>query len=155
MNPSDLLAEQFEESRSHLRAVAYRMLGSTTEADDAVQEAWLRLSRSDTSDVDNLAGWLTTVVSRLDPEVVLRADAAAVAAGAEAEVRGALAVAGTFSGRARVAKTALIDGIPGGVWAQDGKPRVVFAFTISDGKITGIELLAEPERLDQLELKIL
>jgi RNA polymerase sigma factor (sigma-70 family) len=288
MNRSDLLAEQFEESRNHLRAVAYRMLGSTSEADDAVQEAWLRLSRSDTGNVDNLAGWLTTVVSRvcldmlrsrgarrevmfdeqvaepvvsrdngadpehealladaigpallvvlealgpserlafvlhdmfavpfdeiaaivgcspaaarqyasrarrrvqgvdpahddtsrkraivdafldasrngefealltlLDPEVVLRADTVAVAAGAEAEVRGALAVAGTFSGRARVAKTALIDGIPGAVWAQDGKPRVVFAFTISDGKITGIELLAEPERLDQLELKIL
>jgi RNA polymerase sigma factor (sigma-70 family) len=288
MNPRDLLAEQFEESRSHLRAVAYRMLGSTTEADDAVQEAWLRLSRSDTSDVDNLAGWLTTVVSRvcldmlrsraarrevvfdeqvaepvvsredgtnpehealladaigpallvvlealgpserlafvlhdmfavpfdeiaaivgcspaaarhyasrarrrvqgvdpadddtsrkraivdafldasrngefeallalLDPEVVLRADTAAVAAGAEAEVRGALAVAGTFSGRARVAKLALIDGTPGAVWAQGGKRRVVFAFTISDGKITDIELLADPERLDQLELTIL
>src|ERR1700741_4818035 len=59
------LAEQFEEKRGHLRAVAFRMLGSSTEADDAVQEAWLRLSRSDVSGVDNLAGWLTTVVARV------------------------------------------------------------------------------------------
>jgi len=61
----EFLAEQFETSRSHLRSVAYRMLGSLSEADDAVQEAWLRLSRSDTSDVQNLRGWLTTVVARV------------------------------------------------------------------------------------------
>ena len=65
MDESDLLADRFEAHRSHLRAVAYRMLGSLSEADDAVQESWLRLSRSDTSDVDNLAGWLTTVVARV------------------------------------------------------------------------------------------
>ena len=59
------LADQFEEMRPHLRAVAYRMLGSVAEADDAVQDAWLRLSRSDTSEVHNLRGWLTTVVARL------------------------------------------------------------------------------------------
>ncbi len=59
------LAQRFEENRSHLRSVAYRMLGSLTEADDAVQEAWIRLSRSDTDDVDNLGGWLTTVVARV------------------------------------------------------------------------------------------
>src|SRR5207247_5973481 len=59
------LAQRFEEHRSHLRAVAYRMLGSASEADDAVQEAWLRLDRSDTSAVDNLGGWLTTVVARV------------------------------------------------------------------------------------------
>jgi DNA-directed RNA polymerase specialized sigma24 family protein len=58
------LAEKFEENRGHLRAVAYRMLGSTNEADDAVQEAWLRLSRSDASTIENLGGWLTTVVAR-------------------------------------------------------------------------------------------
>ncbi len=57
--------EQFERYRPHLQAVAYRMLGSVTEADDALQEAWLRLSRADTDDVDNLAGWLTTVVGRV------------------------------------------------------------------------------------------
>ena len=65
MNGHDWLAERFEENRGHLRAVAYRMLGSLTEADDAVQEAWLRLSRSDTSGVENVGGWLTTVVARL------------------------------------------------------------------------------------------
>jgi RNA polymerase sigma-70 factor (ECF subfamily) len=59
------LAERFEEHRPHLRAVAYRMLGSLSEADDAVQDAWLRLSRADTSAVENLGGWLTTVVARV------------------------------------------------------------------------------------------
>jgi RNA polymerase sigma-70 factor (ECF subfamily) len=61
----DVLARQFEENRSRLRAVAYRMLGSATEADDAVQETWLRLSRADADAIDNLGGWLTTVVARV------------------------------------------------------------------------------------------
>src|SRR5262249_31704537 len=65
MDKGDWLAERFEENRGHLRAVAYRMLGSAAEADDAVQEAWLKLSRADTSGVENLAGWLTTVVARV------------------------------------------------------------------------------------------
>ena len=65
MTDQDWLAERFETQRPHLRAVAYRMLGSVTEADDAVQEAWLRLSRADTSDVENLRAWLTTVVGRV------------------------------------------------------------------------------------------
>jgi RNA polymerase sigma factor (sigma-70 family) len=65
MGKQDWLAERFEENRSHLRGVAYRMLGSLSGADDAVQEAWLRLSRADTSDVVNLSGWLTTVVARV------------------------------------------------------------------------------------------
>src|SRR5918995_1675973 len=59
------LAQRFEEHRTHLRAVGYRMLGSLSEADDAVQEAWVRFRRSDVSDVENLRGWLTTVVARL------------------------------------------------------------------------------------------
>jgi DNA-directed RNA polymerase specialized sigma24 family protein len=59
------LAEQFEGHRGHLRGEAYRMLGSRSEADDAVQEAWLRLSRSDTGAVENLGGWLTTIVARV------------------------------------------------------------------------------------------
>src|SRR5215213_3605717 len=59
------LAERFEEHRARLKAVAYRMLGSTGEADDAVQEAWLRLSRSGAGGVENLGGWLTTVVARV------------------------------------------------------------------------------------------
>ncbi|UNZ21448.1 RNA polymerase sigma factor SigJ [Streptomyces sp. 891-h] len=65
MNERDFLAERFEEHRSHLRAVAYRMLGSLAEADDAVQEAWLRLARTGTDDIGNLGGWLTTVVGRV------------------------------------------------------------------------------------------
>ena len=65
MTEADLLADQFEANRAHLRAVAYRMLGSVTEADDAVQEAWLRLSRADAAAIDNLGGWLTTVVGRV------------------------------------------------------------------------------------------
>jgi RNA polymerase sigma factor (sigma-70 family) len=65
MNERDYLAERFEEHRTHLRAVAYRMLGSLSEVDDAVQEAWLRLSRVDAAGIDNLGGWLTTVVARV------------------------------------------------------------------------------------------
>jgi RNA polymerase sigma factor (sigma-70 family) len=65
MTDGDLIVEAFEEQRPHLRAVAYRMLGSTGEADDAVQEAWLRLSRSDAGEIENLGGWLTTVVARI------------------------------------------------------------------------------------------
>ena len=65
MDQQEWLARQFEDHRPHLRAVAYRMLGSLSEADDAVQDAWLRLSRADTSEVENLGGWLTTVVARV------------------------------------------------------------------------------------------
>ena len=65
MSEMNWLSERFDEHRSHLRSVAYRMLGSLAEADDAVQEAWIRVSRADTTDVENLGGWLTTVVSRV------------------------------------------------------------------------------------------
>src|SRR4051795_12057201 len=65
MDDSDWLAERFEQHRARLTAVAYRMLGSTAEADDAVQDAWLRLDRTDADGVDNLPGWLTTVVARI------------------------------------------------------------------------------------------
>jgi RNA polymerase sigma-70 factor, ECF subfamily len=289
MDEHDWLAERFDANRSHLRAVAYRMLGSQSDADDAVQETWLRLSRADTSDVENMGGWLTTVVARvcldmlrsrksqreeplvangpdlivdgkdaidpehealladsvgpallviletlapaerlafvlhdmfgvpfdeiapivgrtptaarqlasrarrrvqgasavpdadrarhreivdaflaasrdgnfdgllalLDPDVVLRADPTVVEMGATKEVRGAPAVAETFKGRARVAQLALVDRAVGAVWAQDGQPRVVFDFTIADGKIVEIELLADPALLGQLEWTVL
>src|SRR2546425_702637 len=283
------LATRFEENRTHLKAVAYRMLGSVSEAEDAVQDAWLRLSRSDTSGVENLDGWLTTIVARvcldmlrsrksrreeplgaqapemivsreegvdperealladsvglallvvletlapaervafvlhdmfdlpfdeiapivgrsptaarqlasrarrrvqgaatvpdadltrqrevvdaflaasrggdfdallavLDPDVVLRADSAAVQMGASRDIRGAKAVADTFSGRARAAQPALVNGAVGLVWAPGGRPRVVFGFTITRGKIVEIDMVADPERLRQLDLLVL
>jgi RNA polymerase sigma factor (sigma-70 family) len=288
MSERDWLTEGFEANRTHLRAVAYRMLGSTGEADDAVQEAWIRLNRSDVRDVENLGGWLTTVVARvcldllrsrtsrreepfdaavseraaepeggadpenealladsvglalqvvldtltpaervsfvlhdmfgvpfeeiapivrrspeasrqlasrarrrvgvaeepetdrnrqrevveaflaaarggdfeallalLDPEVVARADGAGVAMGAAAEVRGAAAVAQTFAGRARAAHPALVGGVAGLVWAQRGEPRMVFGFTIDDGRIVSIDLIADPERIRELGVSIL
>src|SRR5438270_6318597 len=65
MERQELITTEFEQARPHLRAVAYRMLGSLSEADDAVQDAWLRLNRADTSDVENLRAWLTTVVARV------------------------------------------------------------------------------------------
>jgi RNA polymerase sigma factor (sigma-70 family) len=70
MTETEFLAEQFEATRPHLRAVAYRMLGSLNEADDAVQEAWLRLSRADANEIDNLGGWLTTVVARVSLDML-------------------------------------------------------------------------------------
>jgi RNA polymerase sigma factor (sigma-70 family) len=70
MDEQKWLAERFEEHRPHLRAVAYRMLGSLSEADDAVQEAWLRLSRSDADAIENLGGWLTTVVARVSLNIL-------------------------------------------------------------------------------------
>jgi RNA polymerase sigma-70 factor (ECF subfamily) len=97
-------------------------------------------------------GNFDTLLALLDPDVVLRADETTVRAGAEAEVRGAQHVAGTFSGRARVARLALVDGLPGAVWAHDGVPRVVFTFAIADERIVGIELLGDAETLAALEL---
>ena len=289
MSEHDWLAERFEEHRNHLHAVAYRMLGSFSDADDAVQEAWLRLSRADNSDVENLGGWLTTIVARvslnmlqsrkarreepvgarltdeirgdadgaspeheavladsvglallvvldtltpaerlafvlhdmfaipfeeiapiverspaatrklasrarlrvqgadtaldtdltrqreivgaflaasrngdlgalvavLDPDVVLRADQTVVRMGAEAEVYGVAAVADFFSGRARAARLALVNGVPGLVWATGGRPRVVFGFTITSGKIAAISLHGDPALLREADLVFL
>src|SRR5215831_19009825 len=70
MDEREWLAERFEEKRAHLRAVAYRMLGSVAEADDAVQEAWLRLSRSGANGIENLGAWLTTVVARVSLDML-------------------------------------------------------------------------------------
>ena len=291
MNDEQLLTERFEAERPRLQAVAYRLLGSTAEADDAVQEAWLRLNRTDADDIDNLSGWLTTVTARvcldmlrsrqrrreeplepddevipdaadpereamlaesvglamlavlqrlsppervafvlhdvfavpfeeiasivgrspvatrklasrarqrvqgasedgraadaerrrevieaffrasrdgdlrallavLDPDVALRADPTALRMGTRSgwlpgELRGAQAVAEQFSGRAQAAQLALINGVPGAVWAPRGIPRVVFGFTIRDGKVAEIELAADPDFINQLEIEIL
>ena len=283
---TEALSTEFESHRRHLRAVAYRMLGSVHEADDAVQEAWLRLHRTDTSGVDNLGGWLTTVVARvcldmlrsrgtrredrlddgtagydepaaaandpedeavladsvgvallvvlerlspaerlafvlhdmfavsfdevaaimgrtptavrqlasrgrrrvqspadtleheraahrevvdafltasrggdlqalldlLSPDAAVRADAAAVAMGAPGEVRGADAVAATFAGRAKAAVLTLVDGYAGAVWSLRGEPTMVFSFTLVDGLISEIEMLADADQIRTLEL---
>jgi RNA polymerase sigma factor (sigma-70 family) len=278
----DRMAEEFRAHRGHLRAVAYRMLGSYPEADDALQDAWLRIARADTSDVDNMSGWLTTVVARtclnvlqsrrgrprpemldtvdvpggtnpedealladavgpallavletlapaerlafvlhdvfavpfddiaevlerspaatrqlasrarrrlqgvetprdrvrqrevvdaflaasrhgefdalvalLHPEVVLRCDRVVVASGAARELVGAPAVAETFVGRARAARPAVIDGLPGAVWMQARTPRVVFEFSIVEGRIVAIEMLGDPDVIGSLDLQLL
>jgi RNA polymerase sigma factor (sigma-70 family) len=301
MTEHDWLTQRFAEHRGRLMALAYRMLGSRGDAEDAMQEAWLRVSRSDGGQVENPAGWLTTVVARvclnmlesrrarreqpagallpepaelhvslrpagrpgpedealladsvgaalmivldtltpaerlafvlhdvfdvpfgeigaiidrspgaarqlasrarrrmqgaaetsdaaqslkrqmvaaflaasrggdfgallalLDPGAVLMADPAAVRMGAAssqwaltAEVRGADAVAATFAGRAEAARLALVDGVPAAVWAPGGRPKAVFTFTISDGKITGIALDGDPDRLRDLDIVFL
>ena len=285
------LAERFETDRTRLQAVAYRLLGSASEADDAVQEAWLRLSRADTSEIENLSGWLTTVVARvcldmlrarrsrreeplaldgesipdaadpereamlaesvglamlamlqrltpaervafvlhdvfgvpfkeiagivgrspvaarqlasrarrrvrgtsedgravdvarerdiveaffkasregdleallavLDPDVALQVDETALQMGLRSgwltsDLHGAEAVAEQFAGRAQGAQPALIDGVPGAVWARGGTPRVVFGFTIRNGKVVEIELAADAERLRRLQIELL
>ncbi len=296
MDQRDPLADPFEANRAHLRAVALRMLGSPTEADDAIQETWLRLHRSDTSSVANLRAWLTTVVARvcldmlrsrkarseesldagapepvpqaittdgpenataladsigvallvvletlepaervafvlhdlfamafediapivgrspgaarqlasrarrrvqetratdgdrtaartvvdafltasregnfaallavLDPNVVLHADPAAVelarsrgpgAPKIDREVHGADAIANAFSGAARAARRALIDGTPGAVWVVHGRPRSAFVFQVADGKIFDIDLIMDPDHLSELDIAV-
>jgi RNA polymerase sigma-70 factor (ECF subfamily) len=98
------------------------------------------------------SGDFEALLAVLDPDIVLRADAATARTGDSGEVRGALAVAGTFSGRAAAARLALIDGVPGMMWAQGGQIRVVFDFTIVGGKIVAIEMIGDPERLAQLDV---
>src|ERR671924_513134 len=200
MDERDWLAERFEQHRTRLRAVAYRMLGSLSEADDAVQEAWLRLNRIDADEVENLGGWLTTVVARislnmlrsrkarreeplagrlpdqvidaflaaaregdfdrlvavLDPDVVLRQDFGPV--GGSREMRGAETVAGQARGYAQMGleiRPALINGVAGAVAFRDGQPFSIGAVTVRNGKIVGLDFLADPERLRQLDLTML
>ncbi|HEY4277120.1 MAG TPA: RNA polymerase sigma factor SigJ [Conexibacter sp.] len=296
MDDRDFLAERFERHRAHLRAVAYRMLGSLNEADDAVQEAWLRLSRSDASAVENLGGWLTTVVARvsldmlrsrrsrreepydvdsyarvpdpivsndagvdpeqevlladsvglallvvletlspaerlafvlhdmfavpfeeigqildrsptaarqlgsrarrrvqgaapvpdpdlarqrevvdaflaasregdfdalvavLDPDVVLRSDGGVLAPGLSREVRGPEAIAAqalSFRRFAAAGRRALVNGAPGVVTIPDGRPFSVVGFTVANGRIVEIDILADPERLSRIDLTVL
>jgi Sigma-70 region 2 len=177
MDDQEMLAERFEVNRAHLRTVAYQMLGSLSEADDAVQECWLHLTRSDISDVENLAGWLTTAAARvcldmlrarksrralladsvtmLDPHVILRADVGAEPAGASRVVSGAAAVAKqalAFAWRAQFAQPALVNGAAGVLVADQGQPLAVMGFTIAHGKIVEIDILADPARLRRLDL---
>ena len=97
-------------------------------------------------------GDFEALLAVLDPDVVLRADGAVVRMGGGAEVRGAREVATTFSGRALAVEPALVDGTAGAAWFQGGQARVVFRFTIVDGSIVGIEMLADPEGIGELEL---
>src|SRR5918994_1834077 len=208
------LTAEFEEQRLHLRAVAYRMLGSLSEADDAVQEAWLRLSRIDADEVENLGGWLTTVVARvslnmlrsrrsrreesldvrmpepivdradldtqrevldaflaaarkgdfeallevLDPDVVLRADRRGVSIGAPRIVRGAANVARgalAFSRLDIEVRPALVNGAVGTVTFRDGRPFAIAGFTIRNRRIVEMDIIADAERLNRLDLEVL
>jgi RNA polymerase sigma factor (sigma-70 family) len=292
MDDREFLAQRFEEHRGRLRAVAYRMLGSVSEADDAVQEAWIRLSRTDADEVENLGGWLTTVVTRislnmlrsrrpgreeplgvrvpepivdpadgtdpehealvadsvglallvvletlspaerlafvlhdifavpfdeiapivdrspeaarqlasrarrrvqgertvpdadldtqrevvgaflaaaregdfdalvavLDPDVVVRADLGPLAPSQSREVRGAEAVAGqalAYSQLGLLVRPALVNGVAGLVSIRDGEPFSVGAFTVRGQRIVALDVLADPERLRELDLAIL
>ncbi len=288
MSGDDWVAAQFEASRPRLQALAYRILGSRTDAEDAVQEAWLRLARTDLVQVDNLGGWLTTVTARLcldrlrsrsarleesvgaipdelvgaaddrdpadealvadsvgaalvmvldllapservafvlhdvfavpfdevaavvdrspeaarqlasrarrrlqgsptmgdldlvrqrqvvdaflraarggdfeallallDPDVVLRPDAAAVRMGSLRETRGAEAVASSLSGGAKGGKLAIIDGLAGFVWMPGGHLRGVVQFRVANGKIVAIDTTADLERMQRLDIVLL
>ena len=292
MDEREFLAQHFEQQRPRLRAVAYRMLGSLSEADDAVQETWLRLSRIDADEVENLDGWLTTVVARvslnmlrsrrsrreeplgvrmpepivdravgtdpehealladsvglallvvletlnpaerlsfvlhdmfavpfdeiapivdrspeaarqlasrarrrvqgentvpdadldtqrevldaflaaaregdfealvevLDPDVVLRADRGAVAIGSSSVVRGAANVARQAFAFSRLdidVRPALVNGAVGTVTLRDGRPFAIAGFTIRNRRIVEMDILADPERLSQIDLMIL
>ena len=109
-------------------------------------EAFLAASRG---------GDFDALLALLDPDAVLRADSAAARMGAAKDVRGAAAVAEVFSGRARAARPAMVNGAPGLVWTQGGQPRVVFGFTMTRGRIVQIDMVADPERLRQLDLAAL
>ena len=112
----------------------------------AVVQAFLAASRG---------GDLAGLLALLAPDVALRADAATVRAGAAAEVLGADAVAGTFSGRAQAARLALIDGVPGAVWSRGGEPQVVFRFTIAGDLVTAIEMIGDADAISALDLELL
>src|SRR5919108_137688 len=208
MDEREWLTDRFEQHRSHLRAVAYRMLGSVTEADDALQEARLRIRDQDPTSVENMQAWLTTIVGRvslnmlrsrasrheelpghvpdpdlarqrqvvdaffaasrdgdfdalvamLDPDVELRIDGGELRQEASLVLRGAAAVTGhtaTYSKLYPFVRPALVNGTAGAVVAPHGRPFSVMAFTVTNGRITQIDALIDPERLARLDLSIL
>src|ERR671934_280989 len=150
MDEREFLAEQFEEHRTRLRAVAYRMLGSLSEADDAVQETWLRLNRIDADEVE-----FGALLEVLDPDMVLRADGGPAPGIASRVVRGAANVARqalAFSRLGVEVRPALVNGAPGTVSFRDGRPLAIAGFTIRSGRVVEMDILADPKRLDQLDL---
>jgi RNA polymerase sigma factor (sigma-70 family) len=286
MDQTRVVSDRFEANRPHLRAVAFRILGNAEDAEDALQEAWLRLSTTDEGDIENLAGWLTTVVSRiclntlrsrqrrpsesiddateverltaeaavtpeeqavladsmghallvvldrlnpaerisfvlhdmfsvsfeeigrilgkspeacrqlasrarrrvrigegrtsdpqrqrevvdafltaaktgefemllslLSPDVELVADAAAVVMGAPLSLVGPHDVAARFSGGAKAARLVLLDGLAGLIWSQGGTPKVAFDFTVTGDRVTRIEMIADADVLDEIEIE--
>ena len=132
MPTPERLAEQFEEHRPHVRAVAYRMLGSVSEAEDAVQEAWIRLSRTDVSGVDNLRGWLTTVVARVCLDM-LRTRA---------------------SRREDPLDTHVPDPIIRAISRRDEGPETdaMLADSVGLALLVVLDILADPDRLSRLDL---
>lgn len=133
-------------ARRRVRGAADQVPDADLTRQRAVVDAFLAASRG---------GDFEALLALLDPEVVLRADRAAVRLGASKEVRGAAAVAESLSGRARAARPALVGGSVGLVWAPGGRPRVAFEFTIEDAKIAEIALVADPDRLRELGLTVL
>ncbi len=116
-----------------------------------IVDAFFRASRD---------GDLQALLAVLDPDVVLRPDETALQMGRRngwitSDIHGATAVANQFKGQAQAAQLALIDGVPGGVWAASGRPVVAFSFTVRDGKVTEIELVADAERLGRMQIEIL
>ena len=147
MGRSSVAARQLaSRARRRVRGGAAGAAGVDLSRKRAVVDAFLAASRR---------GDFEALLTLLDPQVELRADRAAVRAGASSDVRGAAAVAETFAGRARAAQPALVDGEPGLVWASGGRARVVFRFRIERGKVLRIELVADSERLGRLELALL
>src|SRR5436309_2597892 len=149
MSEQDWLAERFEEHRTRLRAVAYRMLGSLSEADDAVQEAWLRLSVADTSGVDDLGAWLRTVVARICLNV-LRSRSARREEPIGPHLPDPIVSAADSLGY--TVRRALVNGGPGVVTFAGTDPFAVLGFTVAREKIVEMNILADPERLRRLDL---
>ena len=147
-----ILGRSSDAARQLASRARRRVQGSATVPDTdlsrkrEIVDAFLAASRG---------GDFDALLALLDPDVVLRADHAAVQMGSPDEVRGAAAVAGTFSGRALAAQPALIDGGVGIVWAVGGRPKVAWDFTITSGKIVHIDMLAAADSLDGLDLTML
>ncbi len=138
MADSEWLAIAFEEHRDHLRAVAYRLLGSVTDADDAVQDTWLRLTGADTSDVDNLGGWLTTVVARVALNMLRSRRREQPVGDSWPGAAEASAVPNTYTG---------LPGAGAGTAARDPEDEAVLADSVGLALLVVLDTLAPAERL--------